>query len=91
MGKTVAIEGAPLEWARRRFADYYGRASIPPPHRLARREFAAFPFATETMMRRHATLRTPEEFHGFLRRETPRHVYYSSAYYRHPAAPTMTE
>ncbi|MGD0587857.1 MAG: DNA primase small subunit PriS [Thermoplasmata archaeon] len=91
MGKTVAIEGAPLEWARRRFADYYDHASIPPPHRLARREFAAFPFATETMMRRHATLRTPEEFHGFLRRETPRHVYYSSAYYRHPAAPTMTE
>ena len=42
-------------------------------------------------MRRHATLRSPEEFLGFLRRETPRHVYYSSAYYRHPAAPTMAE
>jgi len=91
VGKTVSIEGAPLEWARRQFADYYARASIPPPHRLARREFAAFPFATETMMRRHATLRTPEEFVAFLRRETPRHVYYSSAYYRRPAAPTMAE
>lgn len=91
MGKTVSIEGPPLEWARRQFADYYEHAAIPPPHRLARREFAAFPFASETMMRRHATLRTPEELVAFLRRETPRHVYYSSAYYRRPAAPTMAE
>jgi DNA primase small subunit len=40
-------------------------------------------------MRRHATLRTPVEFRGFLAREVPRHVYYSSAYYRHPDGPTM--
>jgi len=91
VGKTVLLQGDSLDWARRQFARYYGRATIVPPHRLARREFAAFPFAPETMMRRHATLRSPEEFLGFLRRETPRHVYYSSAYYRHPAAPTMAE
>ncbi len=91
MGKTVTLEGPPLDWARRQFAEYYDHAAIPPPHRLARREFAAFPFASETMMRRHATLRTPEEFRAFLRRETPRHVYYSSAYYQRPAAPTMAE
>jgi len=90
VGKTLAIEGAPLEWARRQFADYYDHAVIPPPHRLARREFAAFPFTVETMMRRHATLRTTEEFLAFLRRDTPRHVYYSSAYYQRPAAATMT-
>jgi DNA primase small subunit len=42
------------------------------------------------MMRRHATLRTTEEFLRFLRHETPRHVYYSSAYYRRPAEPTMS-
>jgi len=91
VGKTVALEGPPLDWARRQFSEYYQHATIPVPHRLARREFAAFPFATETMMRRHATLRTPEEFRVFLRRETPRHVYYSSAYYQRPAASTMAE
>ncbi|MGP8016089.1 MAG: DNA primase small subunit domain-containing protein [Thermoplasmata archaeon] len=89
MGKTLALEGPPLEWARRQFARYYDTAPIAPPYRLARREFAAFPFTSETMMRRHATLRTTEEFLRFLRRETPRHVYYSSAYYRRPAEPTM--
>ena len=89
MGKTLSLEGAGLEWARKQFQRYYESTEVPPPHRLARREFAAFPFTTETLMRRHATLRTPEEFRLFLRRETPRHVYYSSAYYRKPAEPTM--
>ncbi len=89
MGKTVTLSGRPLAWARDAFARYYRETPVPPPVRLNRREFAAFPFATETVMRRHATLRTPEEFGEFLRRETPRHVYYSSAYYRHPAESAM--
>ena len=90
MAKTVPLETGTLSWARGVFARYYGSERIDPPNRLARREFAAFPFATETMMRRHATLRSPEEFRGYLAREVPRHVYYSSAYYRHPAEPTMS-
>jgi DNA primase small subunit len=89
MGKTVRLEGRTLTWARDRFAQYYRSTEIPPPLRFARREFAAFPFTTEAMMRRHAAFRTAEELHGFLARETPRHVYYSSAYYRHPDHPTM--
>ncbi len=89
MAKTVPLDAATLAWAREVFARYYAGADVAPPSRLTRREFAAFPFATETMMRRHATLRTPEEFRAFLAREAPRHVYYSSAYYRHPSEPTM--
>ncbi len=89
MAKIALLEGATLAWARERFAEYYRSAAIPPPERLDRREFAAFPFAVETGMRRHTTLRSPEEFHRFLVREIPRHVYYSTAYYRLPAEPTM--
>jgi DNA primase small subunit len=89
MSKTVPLDAATLSWARTVFAGYYRTATVPPPDRLNRREFAAFPFATETLMRRHATLRSPTEFHDFLAREVPRHVYYSSAYYRRPAEPTM--
>jgi len=84
VGKTVALEGASLAWARNAFAEYYGRARIPPPPRFARREYAAFPFATETLMRRHTSFRRPEDFQSFLAREVPRHVYYSSAYYEQP-------
>lgn len=89
MAKTVALDPPTLAWARAEFARYYGRARIDPPSRLARREFAAFPFASENLMRRHATLRTPHEFGSFLAREVPRHVYYSSAYYRLPAEASM--
>jgi DNA primase small subunit len=89
MGKTVRLEGRTLAWARDRFARYYASADVAPPLRFARREFAAFPFTTETMMRRHAAFGTVGELHEFLRREAPRHVYYSSAYYRYPDHPTM--
>jgi DNA primase small subunit len=89
MGKTVRLEGRPLAWAKDRFARYYASSEVPPPLRFARREFAAFPFTTDTMMRRHAAFRSAEELQEFLAREAPRHVYYSSAYYRFPDHPTM--
>ncbi|MFZ1024410.1 MAG: DNA primase small subunit domain-containing protein [Thermoplasmata archaeon] len=91
MAKTVPLDPRTLQWARHLFARYYRSTPIAPPARLARREFAAFPFAEQTLMRRHATLRSAEEFHTFLGREAPRHVYYSSAYYRHPADPRMAD
>lgn len=89
MGKIVALEGRALEFARRAFSRYYGTTPVEPPSRFARREFAAFPFATETMMRRHMAFPRVEEFRAFLAREAPRHMYYSSAYYRFPDHPKM--
>ncbi|MCI4354466.1 MAG: DNA primase small subunit PriS [Thermoplasmata archaeon] len=89
MGKTVALEAPALDWARGLFARYYRSQEIAPPGRFARREFAAFPFAAENLMRRHASFRTVDELRGFLRTEAPRHVYYSSAYYTHPDHPKM--
>ncbi len=89
MGRTVPLDTRTLAWARERFRGYYARAPVEPPARIARREFASFPFATETIMRRHATLRTPEELREFLAREVPRHIYSSSAYYRRPEDPRM--
>ena len=89
MAKTVALGGPTLAWARRQFARYYAETAVEPPYRFARREFAAFPFSTETLMRRHEAFRTVEEFRAWLPREVPRHVYYSTAYYRKPSEPTM--
>jgi DNA primase small subunit len=89
MAKTVALDPAALAWARSEFATYYRQALVAAPERLPRREIAAFPFAEATVMRRHATLPTPEALRTFLRETVPRHVYYSSAYYRAPAEPTM--
>lgn len=91
MAKTIPLEAAELRWAHDRFARYYESAPIDPPPRLARREFAAFTFSNDALMRRHASFATAGEFRDYLAREVPRHVYYSSAYYRKPAEPMMAQ
>lgn len=91
MGKAATLTGPDLAFARERFRAYYARASIEPPPRFARREFAAIPFATETMMRRHSSFRAAEELRRFLASEVPRNVYYSAAYYRDPSHAAMAQ
>jgi DNA primase small subunit len=89
VGKTAVLDPPTLEWAHRQFQTYYRSTILDPPSRFTRREFAAFPFSVQTLMRRHASFPSAEEFRGFLAQEAPRHVYYSSAYYRSPSATTM--
>ncbi|MGC2288325.1 MAG: DNA primase small subunit PriS [Thermoplasmata archaeon] len=89
MGKTAALDPPRLEWAHRQFQAYYRAVHVEPPSRFTRREFAAFPFSVQTLMRRHESFRSADELRGFLEQEAPRHVYYSSAYYRSPSAATM--
>ena len=90
MAKTPALDPPTLEWAHRQFLAYYRSVRVEPPARYTRREFAAFPFAVQTLMRRHESFRSAEELRGFLEQEAPRHVYYSSAYYHSPSAATMS-
>jgi len=91
VAKTVALDPRTLAWARERFARYYADVEVEPPDRFPRREFAAFPFTEQTLMRRHASFRAADEFRAYLAREAPRHVYYSSAYYTAPDHPTMAQ
>jgi DNA primase small subunit len=90
VAKSPALDPPTLEWAHRQFQAYYRSVPVEPPSRFTRREFAAFPFSVQTLMRRHASFPSAEELRGFLEAEAPRHVYYSSAYYRTPSAATMT-
>ncbi len=90
MSKTATLDPPALEWAHHRFQSYYGGTRVEPPTRFTRREFAAFPFSMQTLMRRHASFRSVDDLRGFLQTEAPRHVYYSSAYYRTPSASTMS-
>jgi DNA primase small subunit len=91
VGKTVLLEGSALELVRGEFARYYRGVRVEPPPRFARREFAAFPFAAATMMRRHAAFPRADDLAAFLREEVPRHVYYSSSYYREPDHAVMAQ
>lgn len=72
------------------FRKYY-RANAPfLPDRFTRREFG-FMFFDKTFVQRHIGFHNLDELHSFMQSQVPSHSYYSTAYYRAPAAPTMEE
>lgn len=87
------MKAATIEFLRQRFGDYYRRSPLSVPPALAEREFGLIFFDTspETRMRRHIAFPTGTELHEYIRSLLPAHVYYSSAYYENPGAPTMDE
>ena len=72
------------------FHRYYDTRKPTLPDRFGRREFG-FMFWTAGIVQRHLGFSREEELHKFLSSRVPAHVYYSSAYYETPSAPTMEE
>ncbi len=69
---------------------YYDTTKPTLPDRFGRREFG-FMFWTAGIVQRHLGFSREEDLHKFLSSRVPAHVYYSSAYYETPNAPTMEE
>ncbi len=78
------------DFLKKRFQSYYINPQISFPERFPRREYA-FLFFGMGQMARHISFKTRDEILTKLRRRVPSHVYYSSAYYERPDAPTMRE
>jgi DNA primase small subunit len=72
------------------FNAYYKNTNIALPDRFTRREFAFTLFGGKGMIR-HLSFDKKTYFHSFLKKKTPSHIYYSTAYYQNPNAPTMQE
>lgn len=77
-------------WLTQRFGGYYAATRVHLPRRYTRREWA-FLFFDKSFMVRHLGFDTRSQVEGYLRREVPRHAYYSTAYYEDPGARTMVE
>ncbi len=88
--KPTAADEATVAWIRERFRRYYKQVELDLPPRYARREYG-FMFWEAGMMQRHQSFKSAEALRSFLAQRTPMHVYYSSAYYENPGAPTMEE
>ncbi len=73
---------------KRMFRKYYLEWSGEPPKDFSRREFA-FMISRKGDMIRHKAFEKWDEVKEFLRKNSPLHVYYSSAYYAQPSAPDM--
>ncbi len=81
---------ATTNFLRAQFRRYYEGSKPTLPDRFGRREFG-FMFWKAGMVQRHKGFNTTNELHNFLTENVPAHVYYSSAYYERPGAPTMEE
>lgn len=79
-----------MNFLKKRFHRYYGGSPPILPERFERREYACILFDDDTM-HRHMAFSSRERLSQYLKTYVPAHVYYSSAYYRIPAAPTMRE
>jgi DNA primase small subunit len=79
-----------LDFLKEHFRKYYADATIPLPDRFGKREFAFVLFAGKGMIR-HIGFDKKKKLTDFLLERSPQHVYYSSAYYQYPDAPTMQE
>jgi len=79
-----------LEFLKKQFHWYYKNSKIELPDRFGKREYAFILFGGRGMIR-HIGFSKRKELFGFLVDKVPCHVYYSSAYYQHPDAPTMQE
>jgi len=79
-----------VDWIKERFRRHYRSVDLHLPDRFPRREFG-FMFWGPGLMMRHTGFGTAQDVRDFLIGRVPQHVYYSSAYYEKPDAPTMEE
>src|SRR3990170_846071 len=90
MATPEAGKEATTNFLRAQFRRYYVTSKPTPPDRFGRREFG-FMFWSPGMVQRHIGFSREDQLRGFLQTRVPAHVYYSSAYYEKPDAPTMEE
>ncbi len=79
-----------LEFLKDEFRAYYKNCKIKLPDRFGRREYAFVLFSGKGMIR-HIGFEKKRQVADFLIDRVPSDVYYSSAYYQKPDAPTMQE
>lgn len=87
------MKPATLEFVKQRFSEYYRRQNIVPPSSLEQREwgFIFFDTTSDIRMRRHMAFADQQELTAYVKNLVPAHVYYSTAYYQTPSAPTMND
>ena len=88
------MKAATIEFLRQRFAEYYRAAPLIAPPSVEQREWAFVlfdPGFPEIRMRRHTGYPGKDPLFEYIRSVAPAHLYYSSAYYGMPHAPTMGE
>lgn len=83
------------KFLKEKFREYYSRTELKIPPSLEEREWGVIllnkNYPDETVMRRHKSFSSRGEMSSYIQSMVPAHVYFSSAYYERPSAPTMKE
>lgn len=79
-----------LNFVMKIFRRYYKNLSPFSVEKIEQREFGFMFFNKEGMVR-HTAFKSVNELSLYLRKHVPAHVYYSTAFYERPDAPTMEE
>ena len=82
-------EANPEIFLRNSFKEYYGQWSPVPVDLIHQREIGFIPFMGS--MIRHRSVKGMSELRTFASRNVPRHLYYSTSYYREPEQRVMAE
>ncbi|MDH7593671.1 MAG: DNA primase catalytic subunit PriS [Methanomicrobiales archaeon] len=88
------MKPATLEFIKQRFTEYYREGHLIAPPSVSEREWGFMYFESQAAaisMHRHMAFSAKRELFDYIRNVVPAHIYYSSAYYAEPAAPTMGE
>ena len=70
------------------FREYYRKANLKLPEDFVLREFAIQPFNSSTYIR-HLSFQKTDDLLSFIEKNTPKHLYYSSARYENPGLKDM--
>jgi DNA primase small subunit len=90
MNANLITTSQSIDFVKKHFARYYETSNITLPDRFGKREFAFVLFSGKGMLR-HISFARRQEIKKFLLERVPTHVYYSTAFYQKPDAPTMQE
>ena len=86
------MDARSIAYLRKLYRNYYerntGKLQLPPDYPA--REFAAQLWGAKSYVR-HVSFQSRERFEAWVVEKAPRHLYYSSAVYRYPAAQDMDE
>ena len=79
------------EYLKAKFLEYYSKNDVEEPRLLWEREWAFVEVESlpDFIMRRHIAFDSYIELKGFILKNVPLHIYYSSAYYEKPDAENM--
>ena len=81
---------ASAQFVMRMFSKHYRESHLLMPERFSKREFG-FMFFDRSFVLRHIGFAKQAQLKKYLIENVPSHVYYSSAYYEKPDAPSMQE